>query len=73
LNFYTSQTQEKYSCIHFSIHYDGIDANVKDWAFLKEKPILESIKSKPKTKSGKNVKIDHGKIFLKIGFGNKKI
>jgi hypothetical protein len=30
-NFYLEATQEKNSCIHFSLHQDGIDIDVKNW------------------------------------------
>ena len=28
-------TKEKYACIHFSMHDDGIDVDVKNWNILK--------------------------------------
>ena len=30
-DFYNKATSEKYSCIHFSIHFEGIDSHVKHW------------------------------------------
>ena len=55
-NFYNKATSEKYSCIHFSIHFDGIDINVKNWEIntlrdkvkLKPHKALEKPKPKPK-------------------------
>ena len=29
--FYTASTAEPNSCLHFSLHQDGIDTNVKHW------------------------------------------
>jgi hypothetical protein len=68
INFYKDVSSEKYSCIHFSIHYDGIDSNVKDWEFVKRKTILKATHGKPKPKP-KDGKIDHGHFFSKMRFG----
>jgi len=43
-DFYVETTKEKNSCIHFSIHQDGIDINVKNWMINREK---DKIKLKP--------------------------
>ena len=34
-NNYLMWTKEKYACIHFSMHDDGIDVDVKNWNILK--------------------------------------
>ena len=50
--FYNNSTSEKYSCIHFSIHFQGLDVDVKDWEInrLRDKYSLKPHKGKPKPK-----------------------
>ena len=64
-NFYNKATSEKYSCIHFSIHFDGIDINVKNWEIntlrdkVKLKPHKALEKPKPKPKEDKQKFVGH--------------
>ena len=58
---YLIWTKEKYSCIHFSLHDEGIDVNVKNWNILKNqiegfKPTqaLKTITAKKPEETNKN-------------------
>jgi len=48
--FYLEATKEKNSCIHFSLHQNGIDPFVKDWMINREK---DTIKLKPTSNTHK--------------------
>ena len=56
-DFYNNAIAEKYSCIHFSIHFKGLDIGVKDWEInrLRDKYTLKPHKAihKPKPKETK--------------------
>ena len=51
-DFYNNATAEKYTCVHFSIHFKGLDVNVKEWEInrLRDKYKLKPHKGAPKPK-----------------------
>ena len=58
---YLSWTKEKYSCIHFSLHDEGIDVNVKNWNIIsnqaegfKPTQALKTITAKKPEETNKN-------------------
>lgn len=48
--FYMDIIKEKYSCIHFSIHQEGLDINVKNWSIItnQDQYVLKKTKSNVK-------------------------
>ena len=69
--FYLEATKEKNSCIHFSLHQDGIDINVKNWMINREK---DKIKLKPTANTHKQTKKEEPKKIagLQIKFNRYK-
>ena len=53
--FYVEATKEQNTCLHFSLHLNGIDINVKNWNINKHKDLITL---KPTTNHHKEHKKD---------------
>ena len=66
--FYNKATSEKYSCIHFSIHFEGIDSHVKHWDINTKRDEIQlkptKAPSKPQPKKVNDDKVHYGGVKI---------
>ena len=67
-DFYNKATSEKYSCIHFSIHFEGIDSHVKHWDINTHRDEIQlkptKAPSKPQPKKVNDDKVNYGGVKI---------
>ena len=67
-DFYNKATSEKYSCIHFSIHFEGIDSHVKHWDINTKRDEIQlkphKGHPKPQPKKVNDDKVQHGGVKI---------
>ena len=67
-DFYNKATSEKYSCIHFSIHFEGIDSHVKHWDINTQRDEIQlkphKGHPKPQPKKVNDDKVQHGGVKI---------
>ena len=67
-DFYNKATSEKYSCINFSIHFEGIDSHVKHWDINTQRDEIQlkphKGHPKPQPKKVNDDKVQHGGVKI---------